>query len=53
MLLKFYFQLNHIDLSPNFGGVMFSLTNCIANLFGILVPLLTGVVLGDQPVSIL
>ncbi|KAI8436406.1 hypothetical protein MSG28_010004 [Choristoneura fumiferana] len=42
-------KLNHIDLSPNFGGVMFAITNCFANLIGILAPLSTGFILGDHP----
>ncbi|XP_073955801.1 putative inorganic phosphate cotransporter [Choristoneura fumiferana] len=44
--------LNHIDLSPNFGGVMFAITNCFANLIGILAPLSTGFILGDHPTDI-
>ncbi|GBP75625.1 Putative inorganic phosphate cotransporter [Eumeta japonica] len=42
------YQMNHIDLSPNFGGVMYGLTNCAANMFGTGVPILTSFVLGDQ-----
>ncbi|XP_063535913.1 putative inorganic phosphate cotransporter [Cydia strobilella] len=43
------YVLNHIDLSPNFGGIMFGMTNCVANLVGILAPLSTGFILGDHP----
>ncbi|KAI8436409.1 hypothetical protein MSG28_010005 [Choristoneura fumiferana] len=51
-LAQWVVQLNHIDLSPNFGGVMFAITNCFANLIGILAPLSTGFILGDHPTDI-
>ncbi|GLH10050.1 Putative inorganic phosphate cotransporter [Gryllus bimaculatus] len=37
------FQVNHIDLSPNFAGSMMGVTNCAANIMSIIGPLLVGV----------
>ncbi|EFN85104.1 putative inorganic phosphate cotransporter isoform X2 [Harpegnathos saltator] len=34
------FQVNHIDLSPNYAGTMMSITNCIASVVAILAPLI-------------
>ncbi|KAK3932168.1 Putative inorganic phosphate cotransporter [Frankliniella fusca] len=42
------FLINHVDLSPNFGGAMFGLSNCIGNVMGIIAPLLVSVVVGDD-----
>lgn len=44
------FQINHIDLSPNFAGIMMSLTNGAANVFGIIAPIVCDNVV-DDPVS--
>lgn len=46
------FQINHIDLSPNFAGQMMSVTNGIANVLGILAPYISGVIV-SEPVRIL
>ncbi|KAK0174774.1 hypothetical protein PV327_010504 [Microctonus hyperodae] len=43
------FQINHIDLSPNFAGILMSITNCVASVIAILAPLIVGeIVTGDQ-----
>ncbi|XP_058803314.1 putative inorganic phosphate cotransporter [Phymastichus coffea] len=42
------FQINHIDLSPNFAGVMMSLTNAVANIFSIFAPLICGAIVYDE-----
>ncbi|XP_012272718.1 putative inorganic phosphate cotransporter isoform X2 [Orussus abietinus] len=42
------FQINHIDLSPNFAGPMMSITNCMASIVAILAPILASVVVYDE-----
>ncbi|XP_067010450.1 putative inorganic phosphate cotransporter [Anabrus simplex] len=42
------FQLNHIDISPNFAGTMMGITNALANIMSILGPLFVGIVVTDQ-----
>jgi cyanate permease len=46
------FQLNHIDLSPNYAGTMMGITSCIANIMSIIGPLLVGFIV-TQEVSFL
>ncbi|CAG4952643.1 unnamed protein product [Colias eurytheme] len=41
------FQVNHIDISPNFSGTMMGMTNFVANLFGSVAPLVAGFILTD------
>ncbi|XP_037946467.1 putative inorganic phosphate cotransporter isoform X1 [Teleopsis dalmanni] len=41
------FQINHIDLSPNFAGVLMGITNCAANITGIIAPLAVGFIVTD------
>ncbi|XP_052747644.1 putative inorganic phosphate cotransporter [Galleria mellonella] len=41
------FQVNPIDISPNFGGTMMSISNFGANLVGSLAPIATGLILTD------
>ncbi|XP_015524838.1 putative inorganic phosphate cotransporter isoform X1 [Neodiprion lecontei] len=36
------YQVNHMDLSPNFAGTLMGMTNGTANIFAILAPLITG-----------
>lgn len=36
------FKINHLDISPRFAGFLMSLTNCTANLAGLLAPLAAG-----------
>ncbi|XP_069689794.1 putative inorganic phosphate cotransporter isoform X2 [Periplaneta americana] len=42
------FQLNHIDLSPNYAGTMMGITNCAANIMSIIAPLLVGYIVTDE-----
>merc|ERR1712038_237532 len=35
-------QVNHMDLSPNFAGTLMGITNTIANIFGCLAPMFVG-----------
>ncbi|KAL6437429.1 hypothetical protein ACFW04_005133 [Cataglyphis niger] len=42
------YQINHIDLSPNFAGTMMSITNCIATIAGIIAPLICGLIVTDE-----
>ncbi|XP_011646553.1 putative inorganic phosphate cotransporter [Pogonomyrmex barbatus] len=42
------FQINHIDLSPNFAGTMMSITNCAATITSIIAPLICGVIVSDE-----
>ncbi|XP_033217679.1 putative inorganic phosphate cotransporter [Belonocnema kinseyi] len=42
------FQINHIDLSPNYAGTMMSITNCIASVVAILAPLIVGEIVYDE-----
>ncbi|XP_034938463.1 putative inorganic phosphate cotransporter isoform X2 [Chelonus insularis] len=42
------FQLNHIDLSPNFAGLLMSITNCLASIISILAPLIVGHIVTEE-----
>lgn len=42
------FQINHIDLSPNFAGTMMSITNCAATVTSIIAPLICGVIVSEE-----
>lgn len=42
------FQVNHIDLSPNFAGTMMGITNCAANIMSIIGPLVVGVIVDSD-----
>lgn len=41
------FQINHIDLSPNFAGTMMAITNCIASVIAIIAPLVCGAIVTE------
>lgn len=41
------FQINHMDLSASYAGIMMSITVCIATVFGILSPLTCGLIVQD------
>ncbi|GBP81766.1 Putative inorganic phosphate cotransporter [Eumeta japonica] len=43
-----FMQMNHIDVSPNFGGLIFSVNNFVANLISIAEPVFTATILGDD-----
>lgn len=36
------FKVNHLDVSPRFAGILMSFTNCLANLAGLLAPMVAG-----------
>lgn len=42
------YMINHIDLSPNFAGVMMGISNGIANVMGIFAPLLKSFIVTDE-----
>ncbi|XP_043796655.1 putative inorganic phosphate cotransporter [Apis laboriosa] len=42
------FQINHIDLSPNFAGRMMSITNCIASIVAIIAPMVCGLIVTQK-----
>ncbi|CAG0900572.1 unnamed protein product, partial [Cyprideis torosa] len=43
------FNVNHLDIAPNFSGVLLGLTNCAATVPGILAPYVTGLIVhGDE-----
>lgn len=39
------FKVNHIDISPCFAGILMSITNCAANVLGMLAPTVSGILL--------
>jgi len=41
-------QVNHLDIAPNYAGILMGITNCVATIPGIVSPYLTGVILGDD-----
>ncbi|XP_022170729.1 putative inorganic phosphate cotransporter isoform X2 [Myzus persicae] len=43
------FKVNHLDISPRFAGILMSLTNCLANLAGLLAPIVAGYVIDKRP----
>lgn len=42
------FQINHIDLSPNYAGILMSITNCFASVVAIITPIIVGAIVTDQ-----
>lgn len=46
------FQVNHIDLSPNFAGVLMGITNCAANIMSIIAPLIVGFIVNDEVIRL-
>uniref|UniRef100_A0A1B6F5L1 Putative inorganic phosphate cotransporter n=1 Tax=Cuerna arida TaxID=1464854 RepID=A0A1B6F5L1_9HEMI len=42
------FLSNHLDLSPNFAGLLMGITNGISTIFAILAPMVTGFIVTDQ-----
>ncbi|XP_043238701.1 putative inorganic phosphate cotransporter [Amphibalanus amphitrite] len=43
------YNINHMDLAPNFAGTLMGITNCVATLAGVLAPFQAGYVLNQQP----
>ncbi|XP_026315270.1 putative inorganic phosphate cotransporter [Hyposmocoma kahamanoa] len=46
------YMLNHLDLSPNFAGLLLSLTNFVANLFSVVIPIFTSFALNNDPTDL-
>lgn len=42
------FQMNHIDLSPNFAGTLMGMTNGTSHVFSVLAPVTVGFVVSDE-----
>ncbi|XP_034650012.1 putative inorganic phosphate cotransporter isoform X1 [Drosophila subobscura] len=42
------FNMNHIDLSPNYAGILMGITNCVANIMSIIAPLVVGVIVTNE-----
>lgn len=42
------FQINHMDLTPNFAGSVMALSNCISNIMAIIAPLFCGLIVVDS-----
>jgi len=36
------YRINHLDIAPRFAGILMSLTNCVANIFALLAPVIAG-----------
>ncbi|XP_063384115.1 putative inorganic phosphate cotransporter [Cydia fagiglandana] len=46
------FMMSHLDISPNFAGVLLSLTNFAANSGSILTPIITALILNNDPTDV-
>lgn len=46
------FLLNHMDLSPNFSGTLYAITNCISNIFSLVAPMFVGFIINPDPVRL-
>ena len=42
------YNVNYVDVSPHYAGQLFSIGNTIANITGIVTPIITGNILGDK-----
>ncbi|XP_011308742.1 putative inorganic phosphate cotransporter isoform X2 [Fopius arisanus] len=42
------FQINHMDLSPNYAGLLMAFTNCAAAIVALLAPLIVGEIVTDD-----
>ncbi|XP_067626518.1 putative inorganic phosphate cotransporter isoform X2 [Eurosta solidaginis] len=43
------FKINHLDLSPRYAGFLMAITNCLANLAGLLAPIAAGNLINNKP----
>lgn len=43
------YRINHLDISPRYAGVLMAITNCVANLFALLAPLIAGKITNHKP----
>ncbi|KAI5639155.1 major facilitator superfamily domain-containing protein [Phthorimaea operculella] len=46
------FMMNHLELSPNFAGLLMSITNFVANIGSIVNPLITSFLLRNEPTDL-
>ena len=44
IMSRFFLQVNHADLSPNFSGTLGGITNTFSNLCGFVTPAVTGLI---------
>jgi hypothetical protein len=42
------FQLNPIDLSPNYAGTIVGIASCIANIMSLVAPMLVGLIVTNE-----
>ncbi|KAH8401155.1 hypothetical protein KR009_003355 [Drosophila setifemur] len=42
------YNMNHIDLAPNFAGILMGITNGVANIMSIIAPLIVGFIVKDE-----
>ncbi|XP_028173141.1 putative inorganic phosphate cotransporter isoform X1 [Ostrinia furnacalis] len=42
------YGVNYLDMAPNFAGLLFSLTNCVANFGSVLIPIVTSLILRND-----
>lgn len=42
--------MSPLDMSPNYAGVMFAISNFVANLGSVLTPIVTSLILNNDPV---
>jgi MFS transporter, ACS family, solute carrier family 17 (sodium-dependent inorganic phosphate cotransporter), member 5 len=43
--------MNHIDLSPQFAGTMYGITNAASNICGFMAPYVIGHIIGNKQVG--
>jgi len=43
------YNINHMDLAPQFAGTLMGITNCVATLAGVLAPFQAGYVINQSP----
>ncbi|XP_047503568.1 putative inorganic phosphate cotransporter [Pieris napi] len=46
------FMMSHLDLSPNYGGVMLSVTNCITSAGAVAIPITNSFILRNDPTDV-
>jgi len=46
------FQMNHIDLAPNYAGTLIAIINCLGNLMTLSGPLITAAIVTHEVNSI-
>lgn len=42
------FNINHLDLAPNYAGILMGFTNAVASVGGVLAPTVCGFIVHDQ-----